>query len=223
LLTELADAEAAVSERHSALRGALRISAPSGFGLSHLVPMLPQFLLRHPQVTLDLGLSNRYVDLIEEGYDLAIRVGTLRDSRLAARRLGSNRRMLVAAPDYLRAHAPPRHPRELAAHSCLILSIGTHPETWTLVARNARHAVRVRGPLVSDHVQAILAACAAGLGIALLPNFAVQENIAGGRLVPVMPQWTTAEQGIHAVYPSNRLIPAKVRALVDFIEERMRA
>jgi DNA-binding transcriptional LysR family regulator len=223
LLAELADAEATVSERHSALRGPLRVSAPSGFGLSHLVPILPEFLQRHPQLKLDLGLSNRFVDLIEEGYDLAIRVGTLRDSRLAARRLGSNRRVLVAAPQYLRAHAPPRHPRELSAHACLILAIGTHPENWALVARKSRHAVRVDGPLLSNHVQAIRAACVAGLGIALLPAFALDDDVAAGRLVPVLPQWTTAEQGIYAVYPSHRLIPAKVRALVDHIEQRLRA
>ena len=222
LLTELADAEAAVTERHSALRGALRISVPSGFGLTHLIPLLPDFLHQHPQLSLELGMSNRFVDLIEEGFDLAIRVGTLRDSRLAARQLGSNRRVLIASPDYLRRHPMPRHPRELAAHACLILDIGTAPDTWALVNRSARHEVRVTGPLRSNHVLAIRTACCGGLGIALLPRFAVLDELASGALIPVLPKWTTAEQGIYAVYPSNRLIPAKVRALVDFLVERLR-
>jgi DNA-binding transcriptional LysR family regulator len=222
LLGELADAEAAVSERQGALRGSLRVSMPGGLGLTHLMPLLPEFLQRHAQLALDVGMSNRFVDLIEEGYDLAIRVGTLRDSRLAARRLGSNRRILVAAPAYLRSRAPPRHPRELVAHRCLVLDIGTQAENWALVNKTSHHVVRVDGPLRSNHVLAVRAACLGGLGIALLPRFALLGELADGALVPVLPAWTSAEQGIFAVYPSNRLIPAKVRALVDFLEENLR-
>lgn len=222
LLAELAEAEAAVSERHSALSGLLRVSMPSGFGLTHLAPLLPEFLRRHPQLALEIEMSNRFVDLIEEGYDLAIRVGTLRDSRLAARRLGSNRRVLIASADYLRRRPPPRHPRDLAGHACLILDVGTNPEAWALVDKSARHSVRVSGPMRSNHVLVLREACASGLGIALLPRFALTDQLASGELLPVLPGWTTPEQGIYAVYPSHRLIPAKVRALVDFLEERLR-
>jgi DNA-binding transcriptional LysR family regulator len=222
LLAELAEAEAAVSERHNAVQGLLRVSAPGGLGLTHLVPLLPQLLHRHPQLTLDFDMSNRFVDLIEEGYDLAIRIGTLRDSRLAARRLGSNRRVLVAAPGYLRGHKPPKDPRDLAQHPCLILKLGAHAEDWILVDKSARQTVRVDGPLRSNHALAVRAACVSGLGVALLPRFSVVDEIAGGRLVHVLPRWTTPEQGIYAVYPSHRLIPAKVRAFVDFLEEKLR-
>jgi len=222
LLAELADAEAAVSERHSALRGSLRVSVPSGFGLTHLAPLLPEFLRQHPQLSLELEMSNRFVDLIEEGYDLAIRVGTLRDSRLAARRLDSNRRVLVAAPSYLEQHPALRHPRQLDERACLILDVGTNAETWALVNKGARHSVEVTGPLRSNHALAIRAACRSGLGIALLPAFVVIDELASGALLPVLPRWTTAEQGIYAVYPSHRLIPAKVRALVDFLVQRLR-
>ncbi|HZP66541.1 MAG TPA: LysR family transcriptional regulator [Rudaea sp.] len=222
LLAELAEAEAATSERASALGGSLRASVPSGFGLTHLAPMLPEFLRRHPRLTLELEMSNRFVDLIEEGYDVAIRVGTLRDSRLAARKLGANRRVLVAAPGYLAGRAPLRHPRELAEHPCLVLDIGVHPDVWPLVSRDARHSARVSGPLRSNHVLAVRAAAAAGLGIALLPTFALAESLADGSLVRVLPRWQTPEQGIYAVYPTHRLIPAKVRAFVDFIEARLR-
>src|SRR5215471_5185624 len=162
LLAELAEAEAAVSERHSALQGSLRVSGPSGLGLVHLVPLLPEFLRRHPRLTLDFDMSNRFVDLIEEHYDLAIRVGTLRDSRLAARRIGSNRRVLVAAPAYLAARGAPKHPRDLGAHTCLILDLGQYAESWNLIERNTRHGVRVAGPLRSNHAIAVRDACAAG-------------------------------------------------------------
>jgi DNA-binding transcriptional LysR family regulator len=222
LLDELAEAEAAVSARHSAVQGMLRVSGPGGLGLTHLVPLLPELLRRHPQLTLDFDMSNRFVDLIEERYDLAIRVGTLRDSRLAARRLGSNRRVLVAAPAYLRERAPPKHPRELADHTCLILTLSAHAETWNLVDKSARYTARVDGPLRSNHALAVRAACVSGLGIALLPRFAILDELASGQLVHVLPRWATAEQGIYAVYPTHRLIPAKVRAFVDFLEEKLR-
>jgi DNA-binding transcriptional LysR family regulator len=222
LLAELAEAEAAVSERHSAVQGLLRVSGPGGLGLTHLLPLLPELLRRHPQLALDFDMSNRFVDLIEEGYDLAIRIGTLRDSRLAARRLGSNRRVLVAAAGYLRAHSAPKDPRDLTKHTCLILKLGAHAEDWTLVDKSARHTVRVDGPLRSNHALAVRAACVSGLGIALLPRFSIIDEVASGRLVHVLPRWSTAEQGIYAVYPSHRLIPAKVRAFVDFLEEKLR-
>ena len=222
LLAELVDAEAAISERNTALRGSLRVSVPSGFGLTHLAPMLPDFLRRHPQLSIELQMSNRFVDLIEEGYELAIRVGTLRDSRLAARKLGANRRILVAAPAYLREHGAPSHPRGFAQRACLVLDIGEHPDHWALVSKSARHTVRVSGPLQSNNVLALRTACVAGLGIALLPRFALGEQLAQGVLVPVLPRWQSAEQGIYAVYPSHRFIPAKVRAFVDFIESRLR-
>jgi DNA-binding transcriptional LysR family regulator len=173
-------------------------------------------------LTLDFDMSNRFVDLIEEGYDLAIRIGTLRDSRLAARRLGSNRRVLTVSPDYLRERAMPKHTRELAGHTCLILKLGAHPEDWTLADRSARHTVRVEGPLLSNHALAVRAACVNGLGVALLPGFTIVDELASGQLVRILPRWTTPEQGIYAVYPSHRLIPAKVRAFVDFLEEKLR-
>jgi len=222
LLDELAEAEAAVSARHSAVQGLLRVSGPGGLGLTHLVPLLPELLRRHPQLALDFEMSNRFVDLIEEHYDLAIRIGTLRDSRLAARRLGSNRRVLVAAPAYLRERGPPKHPRELTDHTCLILTLSAHAENWNLVDKSARHTVRVDGPLRSNHALAVRAACVSGLGIALLPRFSIIDELASGQLVHVLPRWATAEQGIYAVYPSHRLIPAKVRAFVDFLEEKLR-
>ena len=221
LLAELSDAEAAVSERNTALRGVLRASVPGGFGLTHLTPILPEFLRDHPQLSLDLQMTNRFVDLIEEGYDVAIRVGTLRDSRLAARKLGSNRRILVASPEYLRQHAAPRNPDDLRDHPCLILDVGDRPENWVLANKPKQTTITVSGPLRSNHVLALRSAAIQGAGIGLLPSFSLSDALADGSLVRVLPKWQTPEQGIYAVYPSYRLIPAKVRAFVDFIGSRL--
>lgn len=222
VLAELQEAESAASALGGALRGTLRVSAPSGLGLTHMTPMLADFLERHPELTLDLHLSNRNVDLVEEGFDVAIRVGALRDSRLAARRLGDSRRILVASPAYLERCGAPRRPADLAGHACLVLDIGALPERWTLQRRGARASVRAKTRLRSNHALALLDACRAGSGIALLPQFVVDADLIAGRLIHLLPAWAAAEQGIFAIYPGNRFIPAKVRAFVDFVDAGLR-
>lgn len=221
LLSELESAEAEASALGDELQGRLRVSAPSGLGMTHLVPALPEFLARHPRLTVDLDLSNRFVDLVEERYDLAIRTGTLRDSRLVARKLGPNRRVLAASREYLERRGMPRHPRELEQHACLVLDITDHPDRWDLQRRDDTVAVGVTGPLRSNNALALHDACMRGLGIALLPRFALSGDFAAGRLQAVLPQWATEEQGIYAIYPGYRFIPAKVRALVDYFAEKL--
>ena len=191
--------------------------------MTHLVPALPEFLMRHPRLIVDLDLSNRFVDLVEERYDLAIRTGSLRDSRLVARRIGPNRRLLAASRDYLERRGTPRQPRELAQHACLVLNIGDRPERWDLVRRGVTEAVAVSGPLHSNNALALLDACRRGLGIGLLPAFMLGEDLAAGRLQQVLPAWSTEEQGIYAIYPGYRFIPAKVRALVEHFAEKLGA
>jgi DNA-binding transcriptional LysR family regulator len=200
----------------------LRVSAATGFGLTHVIAFVPEFLAAHPHVTLDLQLSNRYVDLIEEGYDLAVRVGSLTDSRLVARRIAPSRRILVASPDYLARYGSPRRTAALADHACLVLEVGSHPQRWELLQRATRMSVEVAGPLRSNNVIALLAACRSGLGIALLPEFAVAAALRHGELMRVLPAWAAVEQGIYAVYPSGRFVPGKVRAFVDFFAEKLR-
>ncbi len=223
LLAELESAEAEASALGEALQGRLRVSAPSGLGMTHLVPVLPEFLARHPKLTLDLDLSNRFVDLVEERYDLAIRTGSLRDSRLVARKLGPNRRQLAASRGYLERRGVPRHPRELERHACLVLDITDHPDRWELQRGGEAAPVNVSGPLRSNNALALRDACRRGLGIALLPSFALSEDFAAGRLVHVLPRWATQEQGIYAIYPGYRFIPAKVRALVDYFAQTLAA
>lgn len=221
LLGEFDEADAAVRDLGASLRGTLRVSAASGSGVIQLAGLVPEFLAAHPHLQLDLQLSNRYVDLIEEGYDLAIRVGALTDSRLVARRLAPNRRVLVASPDYLDRRGIPRQPADLPRHACLVLDIGLHPQRWRLVRQKAQVGVEAGGPLRSNNVLALLEICRGGAGVALLPEFAVAPDLRAGRLRRVLPGWATAEQGVYAVYPSGRFMPAKVRAFVDFLVQRL--
>ena len=223
LLSELEQAEQAASALGSSLQGHLRVSAPTGLGLTYITPAIPDFLGANPGLTLDLHLSNRNVDLVEEGFDLAIRVGNLRDSRLAARRLGDSRRVLAASPDYLRRRGEPRRTDELAAHDCLVLDIGAPPERWVLHRPGARASVRVNMRLRSNNSLALRDACLAHAGITLLPQFVLAADLDNGRLKRVLPAWSAVEQGIFAIYPGNRFIPAKVRAFVEFVDANLRA
>jgi DNA-binding transcriptional LysR family regulator len=162
------------------------------------------------------------VDLIEEGYDLALRVGALADSRVVVRRLAPSRRVLLASPQYLARRAAPRSPRQLGEHACLVLDIGSHPQRWELVSGRATCSQEVRGPMHSNNTLALLGACRGGLGIALLPEFVATAALRDGTLRRVLPTWASPEQAIFAVYPTARFIPAKVRAFVEFVAQRLR-
>jgi len=222
LLAEFEGADAAVRDLGASLRGTLRVSAATGSGQTLLAPIIAEFLAAHPLLTLDLQLTNRYVDLIEEGYDLALRVGALADSRLVVRRLAPSRRILMASPQYLARRGAPRSPRQLAEHACLVLDIGTHPRHWELVAGRARFSQEVHGPMHSNNTLVLLGACRGGLGVALLPEFVATAALRDGTLRRVLPAWASPEQAIYAVYPTARFIPAKVRAFVEFVAQRLR-
>jgi DNA-binding transcriptional LysR family regulator len=223
LLAEFDGADAEVREVTAALRGILRVSVATGAGLTLFAPMVPEFLAAHPELNLDLQLSNRFVDLVEEGYDLAVRVGALAaDSSLVVRRLGVNRRVLVASPAYLERHGTPRTPQQLRSHACLVFEIGPRPQRWELQRGRMQAALDVSGPLRSNNALALRIACRGGTGIGLLPQFVTAADVQSGALRHVLPQWAGAEQGIYAVYPSARFIPAKVRAFVEFVAARLR-
>ncbi|HWZ63483.1 MAG TPA: LysR substrate-binding domain-containing protein [Steroidobacteraceae bacterium] len=222
LLAELEGADAEVRERAASLRGTLRVSAATGAGQMLIAPLVPDFLAAHPLMTLDLQLSNRYVDLIEEGYDLALRVGTLAaDSRLVVRRLAPTRRVLLASPPYLAQRGSPRTPAQLREHACLVLDIGPHARRWELQRGRTKAAIDVIGPLHSNNAFVLLAACRSGAGIGLLPATVAGPDVRSGTLRRVLPGWSSTEQGIYAVYPSARFIPAKVRAFVEFMATRL--
>jgi DNA-binding transcriptional LysR family regulator len=223
LLAELEGADAAVRELTASVRGVLRVSAATGAGQSLIAPLVPEFLAAYPAIALDLQLSNRYVDLIEEGYDLALRVGSLAtDSRLVVRKLAPTRRVLLASPDYLERHGSPRAPRQLREHACLMLDIGARPQRWELQRARTRVSIDVAGPLHSNNSFVLLSACRQAAGIGLLPASVAGADVRAGALRHVLPGWASVEQGIYAVFPSARFIPAKVRAFVDFISARLR-
>jgi DNA-binding transcriptional LysR family regulator len=218
LLAEFDGADAEVRDLSASLRGSLRVSAATGAGQTLFAPIVPRFLSAHPFLSIDLQLSNRYVDLIEEGYDLALRVGTLpADSRLVVRRLASTRRVLLASTAYLKLRGTPRTPQQLTEHACVVLDAGPRPRRWELQRGRRELAVDVTGPLESNNSFVLLTACKSGAGIGLLPASVATADLRSGELTRVLPAWASTEQGIYAVYPSARFIPAKVRAFVDFV------
>lgn len=218
LLAAEAQALASVGQGRAAPQGRLRVSCSSSFGRQHVSPVLSAFLARYPGISLDFRLTDRVVDLIEAGMDLAIRVGALRDSTLVARKLAPNRRTLCASPAYLAARGAPKHPGDLAAHDCLILG---EQRDWRFVTPGGPLSVRVGGRLASDNGEVLRDAVLAGLGIALKSTWDVGAHLRSGALVPVLPAYPLAEEvAIWAVYPSRAFVPPKTHALIEFLQAR---
>jgi len=218
-----ADREAAAFAA-GAPRGRLRIAAPSTFGRMWLTPLLTEFLASHPAVTLEVSFSNRFVDLIGEGFDVAVRLGVLPDSRLVARKIARRQRLVCAAPAYLARHGEPATPEALARHACLIFSGFSTPHYWQFSnASGTTQAASVDGPFVSDDAEALVAAAVAGLGVMIATDWLVGRELADGRLVPILREWSVADEGaIYVVMPSSEGLPSKTRAFADFMVERMR-
>ena len=201
-------------------RGTLRLSAPTSFTLLHLRQRLARFLERYPHVTLELALEDRVVDIVEDGYDAALRIGVLSDSSLIARRLAPSRMLLCAAPAYLAARGEPEHPDDLAGHNFLRYAYMSVPEIPMTGPNGESASLGFAGNLVCNNGDALLAAALTGQGIVVLPTFYVGQHLAEGALRVVLPHWALPELTIYAVYPVNRHLAAKVRLFVDFLAER---
>lgn len=202
--------------------GTLRLTASASFGRQYVSPLLPAFMARYPRVRLSVHFSDELQDLISAGFDLAIRIGALHDSRLVARKLAVNRRVLCASPDYLRRFGVPKTPEELSRHECLML-VGSHgrQDVWRLHdAHGQLHTVRVNGRLESTLGELLRDSALAGLGIAQHSTWHVCDDLRAGRLNVVLPNYSIAETGIYAVMPQRRLVPLRVRAFVDFLAEQ---
>jgi DNA-binding transcriptional LysR family regulator len=217
----LAEAEAAI-ERVGTARdlpsGTLRLTASLDYGNVVVVPRLASFMRRHPAVQVDLVLSDQVSDIIAERFDLAIRSGWLRDSNLRATRLGSFRQLLVAAPTYLGEHGTPRRVNELANHGAIAMSALSNPLRWTFTGRDGRRQiVRPRPVAQANSAAAVRGLVLAGVGLAVLPDYLVENDLRTGRLAVLLPSLRLPEGGIHAVYPGPRA-PAKVRAFIDHLQ-----
>ena len=222
ILAQLAEAEAEAAELQLEPRGRLRVSAPMSFSILHLGAALADFQRKYPRVELELNLNDRVVDLVEDGFDLAIRIGRLADSSLVARRLAGSQIVAVAAPAYLAWHGMPSHPDDLAHHNCLDYTLSPRRDEWQFAPGEERVTVRVRGNLHVNNGDMIALAAAQGLGVALSPAFIVHDALRRGDLVRVLPEWQLPDIGVYAVYPAGRSLPAKTRSLIDFLAERFR-
>ena len=219
LLADLANAEASVSAGGVKASGHLRITAPAGFGRRHVAPLVPAFLAQHPEVSLSLNLSDRVVDIAGEGFDCAIRVGDLPDSSLVSLRLADNRRLCVAAPDYLRRAGTPAAPADLAKHQCLTLSPdASQTRGWAFLVNGTVQYLRPSARLDCSDGQVLHDWCLRGLGIAWRSTWEVRADVASGRLVALLEDCAAPPSGIFALFPQRKLLPLRVRLWIDFIK-----
>ncbi len=222
LLEQFDELRAEMREERSRPSGLLTVAAPVTFGESHVAPALHDFAQAWPEVSVDLRLTDRFVDLIEEGVDLAVRVGRLDDSALVARKLADVPVLCVAAPAYLAGAPPLETPADLARHACLIDANFREPEVWPFVVDGRPVSARVTGRLRINSAAAIRALAVAGAGVALAPAYAVGRDVAEGRLTSLL-GGAAITLGVHAVYPGARHLTARVRAFVDHLATRLRA
>jgi DNA-binding transcriptional LysR family regulator len=217
ILGELDDAEAAVSERSARATGHLMVSAPAGFGRQHVAPLLPSFLAEHRDVTVNLNLNDRVVDVLGEGVDVAIRIASLSDSSLVAVKLADNRRVVVASPLYLKRHGRPQQPADLARHNCLAISSEGSQRGWTFLDNGAPTTIKVGGNMVCNDGAVLHAWALAGKGLAWRSIWEVGEQIASGALTTVLDEFAAPGNDIHAVFAQRRHLPLRIRAFVDFL------
>ncbi|HEY9346925.1 MAG TPA: LysR family transcriptional regulator [Inquilinus sp.] len=221
---EVEEAERAITHLSAEPRGLLRLNAPASFGREYLAPLVPEILARWPELRIEALFEDRFVDVVAEGFDLVIRITRLQDSSLVARRIASCRRLVCAAPSYLARRGVPRTPAELLQHDCILYSYATDQNEWEFVGPDGRlETVRVDGRLRANNAEVTLAALLAGAGLALSPDFIVGPDIAAGRLVPLLTDYENPFGAIYAVWPHNRNLAPKVRAVVDFLVERFAA
>ncbi|HHM6356869.1 MULTISPECIES: LysR family transcriptional regulator [Pseudomonas] len=217
-LQALQEIEQDTAAAATGVRGTLRIALPATFGRMWVAPILPAFLATYPDLLVEAAFEDRYVDLVAESFDVAVRIGTLADSRLVARRLAPSRRLLCASPAYLQAHGTPVRPADLAQHACLGFSrLASHP-LWHLRDGDKATAIRIAGPLVTDDAQSLVQAAVSGAGIAMVSDWLAGPELCSGRLVPVLPDHPVENnETVYLVHPSARLVPAKTRAFTDWI------
>jgi DNA-binding transcriptional LysR family regulator len=220
-LADVELAEASASELQSSPRGRLRLIAPVSFGSHSLVPVLSEYMNQHPDVSIELTLDNRRPHLLDEGFELGIHIGDIDEPGLVARPLRPYRRRLAAAPAYLACHGQPEHPEQLGVHECLGPSYWRRHDLWRLVGPNGETCnVAVQGRFTANQGNALRIAALNGIGIALQPEAVLADDLAAGRLLPVLPDWSLAPSPMYLIYAQNRRPTAKLRSAIDFLLAR---
>ena len=219
---EVEEADNLASLLQSRLGGTLRVSTSVAFGRRVLTPLVLAFMQEHAEISIDLSFDDRYVNLVEQGVDVALRMGRLADSSLGSRYLGVNPWLAAASPDYLARRGEPSTPADLARHACLVYSSVQGDDRWQFSdALGASISVQVQGPLRSNNLSAVLAAARAGQGVAVLPWYVAREAVAEGSMRPLLPGFMLPAQELHAVYPSPKLLPSKVATFIAFLQARL--
>lgn len=220
-LEAVGEAENAVGRRQAKPTGTLRLAVPVVLGRRHIVPRLPRFLARFPEVSIDLAMSDSFVDLVEQGIDLAIRVGEITDESLISRKIGMVRRLTVAAPAYLKVKGTPRAPEDLARHDCIVYSRLATGNRWYFESKDGPLSVTVSGRYRVDNSEAVREGALAGLGIAVIPAFAFSDEIERGAVKVLLKAYEPKLLPLNAVYPSRRFVAPRVRAMIDFLAREL--
>lgn len=223
IMGDVEEAEQIAGRMTRVPQGVLRVTIPLSYGQHRLATVIADYTQAYPQVQLDISLSDRKVDLIDEGFDLAIRIGALPQSDLIARKLGGVRSIVCASPAYLAKHGAPETPADLAPHACLGYTLTGTGAEWRMEGPDGPVAVSISGPIRADNGDIIRLAALGGAGIVFQPHFIVGDDIEAGRLVRLLPEWQSAELGVYAVYPSRKHLSAKVRTFVDFLVAALEA
>ena len=220
LLSGVEEAEAEVTSRAGAAQGLLRVNVPVTFGIQHLASLWGKFHTQHPQVRLDVTLSDRIVDVVEEGYDLAIRIAELPSSSLISKRLAKTRIVLCASPEYLASHGTPSHPAELNDHATIAYRYWSTKDAWLFEGPEGPVNITIKPWVQTNNGDTCRAIALANQGIILHPTFLIGDDLAAGRLVEILPEYRSIELGIYAIYPTRKHIAPKVRALVNFLADQ---
>lgn len=221
LLSGVEEAEAEISSRSGAARGLLRVNVPVTFGILHLAPLWDSFHERYPLIRLDVTLSDRVVDVVEEGFDMAIRIAALPSSSLISKRLASTRIVLCASPQYLASHGVPSHPSELTKHEVIGYSYWSGGDAWQFDGPDGPVRVTIKPWMTTNNGDTCRAGALAHQGIILQPTFLIGDDLSAGRLVELLPEYRSIELGIYAIYPTRKHVAPKVRALVEFLTEQL--
>ena len=223
MLEEVDEMEASLGASVHSVAGRIRMACPMAFGRLYLAPIVFGFMAAHPEATVDLLMNDQYVDLIEEGVDLSIRIANLdAESLLHAQQLGETPRLIVASPSYLRQHGTPRAAEDLGLHAFAVYAYFHHPEYLTLLRGDERREVRIRPVIRVNNAEVILAAARAGLALAVIPHWCAAEDVRKGTLRPVLPQWQPPSSHIYAVYSSARHMPRRVRVFIEYLAQRLK-